>query len=302
MREAGVGDGNGRTGEADLDAFAEIAVGARGHLFGDRPGRHRSRTLGAGGPFAGLAPLMADPDPRRIDLRAALRDPFGALWVRRHHRTVATDVVALVDCSASMGYVGAVPRADVVRLLVGGLAHAVSRSSDRFGLLLAGETVAPARMMPPSPRRDLAVEVGDLVAAAGTAGRGAAGLLAAADLLPRRRCVVLLVSDFTFGDDQLDLLLDRLAGHDVRPLVLRDSAAEDPDPSFGLVDLVDLEDRSRSLVLMRPALAARWRAAAAVRRRRLAGIFAAHDLAPVEILDRIDPEALFEALASGGAT
>ncbi|ODN71804.1 DUF58 domain-containing protein [Methylobrevis pamukkalensis] len=287
-------------GTDDLDAFAEIAFAARGSLTGVRPGRHRSRALGAGGVFAGLAPLIADPDPRRIDLRASLRDPFGTLWVRRHRRTVDAEVVVILDVSASMGFCGTASRPDLARTLVGGLAHAAARSADRFGLILAGEQVEPDPLMPPTRRRGLGPQAAGLVAATGTHGVGAAGLIEAADLLPRRRAVVVLVSDFTFEEEVLEDLLGRLAIHDVRPVVLRDSALDRPDPAFGLVDLQDLETGHRRLVLMRPALAARWQAEADDRRRRLADILAVHGLEPIEIVDQIDPVALFEALGAGG--
>jgi hypothetical protein len=56
------------------------------------------------------------------------------------------------------------------------------------------------------------------------------------------------------------------------------------------------------MVLMRPALARRWREAAEERRRVLDGCFAARGLSPVDIVDQIDVDQLFEALSgSGGA-
>lgn len=283
-----------------LDAFAAIAFAARGRVFGRRPGCHASLSPGWGGAHAGLAPLLADPDPRRIDLRATLRDPFGAVWVRRQRQRVDVDVIAVLDCSGSMGFEGRASRADLAQTLVAGLAHAASRSSDRFGLILAGAEVWGTLTLPPTRRRDLVAEVLERIAAATPGGFGVDGIMAAREYLPARRCIVLLVSDFACSDDDLHGVLDSLADHDLRPLVLRDSALDTPDPRYGLMDLADLETARRRLVLMRPALAARWAAAAAARWARQAGIFAEHGLAPLVIRDRIDTDALFEHLGAGG--
>ncbi len=48
-----------------------------------RAGAHRSTHRGTGGLFRDLASLLEHPDPRRIDVRQSLRDPFEAIHVRR---------------------------------------------------------------------------------------------------------------------------------------------------------------------------------------------------------------------------
>lgn len=284
-----------------LDAFADIAFAARGRVFGLRPGCHAGLSPGLGGAHAGLAPLLADPDPRRIDLRATLRDPFDTVWVRRQRQLAGVDVIAVLDCSGSMGFAGQASRADLAQTLVAGLAHAVSRSSDRFGLILADAQVRSTLTLAPTRRRDLLAEVLKRIAAATPGGFGVDGIVAAREHLPARRCIVLLVSDFAWSDEDLQRVLDSLADHDLRPLVLRDSALDTPDSRYALMDLADPETGRRRLVLMRPALAARWTAAAAARQARQAEIFAEHGLAPLVIRDRIDTDALFEYLGAGAA-
>lgn len=282
------------------DSFTDIAYRVRGRLFGARPGRHRSRVSGAGGAFTGLVPLLDRPDPRRIDLRASARDPFGTLWVRDVEQSVDARVILLVDFSGSMGVVGRASRADLARALCIGLATAVERSGDRFGLILAGEHVYPDSLLPALRRRGVAATVAALTAAVEPHGAGAAGLLEAVELLPAARSIVLLLSDFTFPRDQLDLVLDKLATHDVRPILLRDSAIDAPSPAFGLVTLYDLETRRRRLMLMRPSVAERWRAAADEQRQAVRRTLIEHGLAPIEITDQIDVDALFDALGDQG--
>ena len=281
-----------------LDAFADIALATRGRVFGLRPGGHASLSHGAGGAHAGLAPLLADPDPRRIDLRATLRDPFGTVWVRRQRQLAEIDVIALVDCSGSMGFHGRASRPELVQHLVTGLAHAASRSSDRFGLVLAGADLREPLCLPPSRRRDLAATVCARIGAATPRGHGVDGMIAARDHLPGRRSVVLLVSDFAWPDRDLHRVLEALSHHDLRPLILGDSALDSPDPRPGLLDLADLETGRRRMVLMRPRLAAAWARAAHARRQRQDRIFAEHGLVPLLIRDQIDTDALFDHLGS----
>ncbi|WP_075217374.1 VWA domain-containing protein [Mongoliimonas terrestris] len=281
-----------------LEAFADLDVRARGRLFAVRPGRHRSRGLGTGGAFATLVSLLDHPDPRRIDVRASLADPFETVLVRRHRQAVAAKVVVILDTSGSMTATGRVDRSAVARLLVAGFARAVERSSDAFGLLTGaadGEAV-----WPPARRRGLAAAVAATLAGTTFTGDGLDRLDAAIARLPAGRAVVFLVSDFTQPLAWLAERLDRLAGHDVRPIVLRDTALEAPDPRFGLVELADLERRRKRLVLMRPSLARRWQEAAAARRAALGALFDDHDCAAFDVVDQIDVERLLEALLETG--
>ncbi len=71
-----------------------------------RPGAHRSRHAGPGGRFRDVVPFLAAPDPRRIDLRQSLRDPWGTLHVRRFEQMASLDVVLVADVSGSMGFMG----------------------------------------------------------------------------------------------------------------------------------------------------------------------------------------------------
>src|SRR5690349_19661192 len=71
-----------------------------------RAGSHRSTHRGGGGLFHDLASLLDHPDPRRIDVRQSLRDPFEAIHVRRFEQKSAVAVTMLLDVSASMSFAG----------------------------------------------------------------------------------------------------------------------------------------------------------------------------------------------------
>ncbi|WP_052700472.1 hypothetical protein [Methylocucumis oryzae] len=73
-----------------------------GHSRAIYPGAHKSRAQGDGLLFKHHQPLMAYPDPRRIDLRASVLDMFEQYQVRISEQNRLIDVVLIVDLSASM--------------------------------------------------------------------------------------------------------------------------------------------------------------------------------------------------------
>ncbi|MFG1478914.1 hypothetical protein V5F53_09635 [Xanthobacter sp. V4C-4] len=260
---------------------------------GHKPGAHAAAGDGGDGRFHSLAPLLARPDPRRIDIRASIRDPFEAVHVRTFAPRRAVTVTALVDLSGSMGCAGL---AGAVARLVATCAASAIAGGDAFSLIAADAAPRPDLFIPASRRRGLAREVLHRLTHAPRAGRGATGLLAATEQIPRARGIVVLVSDFLMPQTELRALLDALHRHDVIPVVARSAAAEGALPRFGLIDLVDAETGARRLVFMRPGLRARWQAQAQARGRALDTLFASHGLAPFSLTDRFDPDALLDFL------
>lgn len=280
-----------------LDRFASLEILARGRLFSTRPGRHDSRSLGGSGAFADQVSLLDHPDPRRIDVRASLFDPFETIRVRRYRQAVTARVVVILDTSGSMGVAGRGDRRSLAVAISAGLARAVEVSSDRYGLV-TGRDDDP--YWPPLKRRGLAGEVADFLERIPFDDDGDDRLDRAAERLGSTRSVVFLVSDFTQPLERIAALLDALAGHDLRPVVLRDSRLEDPHPRLGLVELEDLETGRLRLALMRPALAKRIRQHVAERLDSLESLFADRDLQPIHLVDRIDVDCLFDEIRMGG--
>lgn len=286
----------------DVDAFAELRYRLGRRLRGSTSGGHRGSSLGADGRFHGLATLVDHPDPRHIDIAATIRDSAGSVFVRRYRQPTTATVIALLDLSASMGLVGAGDRMAVARLLVGGMARMVRRSGDRFGLVAAGgEPDGPRLLVPPSRRTDLPGELIETIEAAATGGTGLARLAEAArENLPRRPALVFLISDFQASPAALADLLGDLIGHDVRPIVLRDSLAENPLQRFGFARIRDPETGKARTVMTRRATLARWRAEGESHRAAVTACFARFGLAPIEIVDQVDVDRLFEAFLSQG--
>ncbi|QFR35127.1 DUF58 domain-containing protein [Ancylobacter sp. TS-1] len=261
------------------------------------PGAHPGHGEGAEGQFRRHVPLLRQPDPRRIDLRVSLRDPFGELHVRQFAPRRTVPVAALVDLSGSMRFGGAV--AGRVADLCALVALSAVRAGDSFALFGADARLREEVTLPLARRRGLEEEVRERLLTARPGGTGTEGLMDAAARLPGRRGLVFLISDFLMPPVALERLLDALWRHDVVPVILRDGGVEERLPRWGLIELGDLETGRARLVVMRPGLRARWIEAAAARRRALAALFARRGLRPVELGDALDADALAQRLMEG---
>lgn len=276
------------------DAPAALPYRLRWRPRGERPGAHPARGEGGDGTFRGLLPLIARPDPRRIDLRASLRDPFEAIHVRTFAPRRAMTVAVLADVSASMAFDGV---REATAELAATLAASAVAGGDAFALVAADAEARDDIDLPASRRRGMAQEVRARLLSAPFTGRSAGGLGDAAARLPQRRCLVFLVSDFLLPADDLAALLDTLWRHDVVPVVLRDSRAEGDLPAFGLIEARDAETGGRRLVFMRPSLRERWRVEARNRITALEDLFAGRGLGAFHLSDRFDADVLADFLA-----
>ncbi|MGE0022612.1 MAG: DUF58 domain-containing protein [Hyphomicrobium sp.] len=264
-----------------------------------RQGAHRSAQSGAGGLFRDLATLLEYPDPRRIDLRQSLRDPFGATHVRRFEEKSQIGVTMLLDVSGSMGFHGTARKMSLAADLAQVFAAAARRSGDTFALYAADAEVREELCVPPT--RSRAGETG-MVARLRVyvpKPKPAAGIVEAARKVGRKRNLVVVVSDFLLPEAELEALFDALAGHDVVPLSIADSQESAALPSWGLIELADLETGRRRLVAMRPALKVEWQRRIEARRSFFRRLAARHGREPFEITDAIPWDRLGAHLAAG---
>jgi uncharacterized protein (DUF58 family) len=264
-----------------------------------RPGAHGGRQLGAGGAFRGFAPLMDYPDPRRIDVRATLRDPFGTLHVRRFEQRSNAAVYVLADISASMRFQGHVRKMRLLATLSAALAISARQYGDAFGFIGCDETVREELFFPATTKRGLEVEIARRLMAFAPEGRSAIGLLEAARQLGGKRKLIFLISDFHMPLADVEAVLEALARHDIVPVMLRDGAETADMPRWGLAELSDLETGAKRLALMRPALYERWQQEARERDAALEQLCARLARPLTRLTDRLDMRALWEAVSVG---
>jgi hypothetical protein len=276
---------------------------------GQRPGAHAGSSLGGGQQFAAHRRLMDHADPRRIDLRASLRDVRGDWLVRIARQRVAVPVQVIVDVSASMQFGARRSKAEVAADFVECLGHSAFRAGDPLGLLAfddAGEQEAlftPARHsrgVGPLMAQRLREHAAGVPVAVSRKRHAPAdtlqGLRACAERLAARPGLVFLVSDFHgMPAPGLAEVLDRMAPALVLPMLAWDPAEAEPPEVDGLLALSDAETGVRRSLWLREPLRRDWRAAVARRRAELAAVFDAHALPPCALIGEdggFDPEAL----------
>ena len=265
-----------------------VGAPALGHF----PGHHRSVRGDSGFEVRGHAALLDAPDPRRLDLYASLRDPFGNWIVRVHSQRKAIPVVMVADLSASMGFAGTRRKLDVLADFVDSLAWSAWRTGDSFGFVGCDSAVRDDLLLPQTRQRGAGAALARTLRALHLEGPSARALHAAHRYLGRQRSLVFLVSDFHLPLPEVEAVLGSLAHHDLVPVVLWDPLEFALTAQRGLAQVIDPESGRRQLVWWRPALRERWRVAQRQRRDALLQLFRARRLKPLFIEGGFDADAV----------
>ena len=100
-----------------------------------RPGSHPGSSLGVGQEFVSHMSLYDRPDPRRVDLRASVRNLRGDWLVRVNRQRASIPVYVLTDVSASMRFGSPRSKLDVVAEFVEALGQSAFRVGDALGMV-----------------------------------------------------------------------------------------------------------------------------------------------------------------------
>ncbi|MGI9304403.1 MAG: DUF58 domain-containing protein [Gammaproteobacteria bacterium] len=221
---------------------------------GSHPGFHSSTQTGGGFEFRGHAPLLRSPDPRRIDVRASMRDPHEQIIVRLYSQHNAVPVYAVLDLSASMQFHGRRRKSGVAADFIAALGYSAYRSGDPFGVVGCDDVIRDDWSQPLTYARAAGPAFAQRLRDSTPDGREAAGLLTVADVLGSRKALIFLLSDFHFDMSFSARLLGALSHHEVVPVVLWDEAEFSALPRFGIARVTDPETRAERTLLMRPQL------------------------------------------------
>jgi uncharacterized protein (DUF58 family) len=275
-----------------MSAAQEFHYRLRGRTGGRRLGSHPGSSLGAGQEFASHLNLYDLPDPRRLDLRASLRNVRGDWLVRVYRQRAGIPVHAVVDVSASMRFGPRRPKLRVVADFVEALGRSAFRVGDALGMLAFDAAERRDLHVPALRGRGMGSVMASMLARCETHPGGIGGLEQAALHLAGREGLVFLLSDFHWPLERLGSVLDLLAHAYVVPMIVWDPAEIEPPARNALAVLHDAESGMRRTLWMRPGLRAQWREAVARRRENLEHVFAAHGLRPFYVLGAFDGEAL----------
>lgn len=256
---------------------------------GYQPGMNPGRQAGMGDHLRGRVLLRDYPDPRRLDLRATLRDVFDRLWVRNFHLNTALKVVVLLDASASMGFLGQQARWQVAEDIVAQIARAAFHAGDAFGLYTANQRLLQTMTLPLRVQRSAYVWVQQAFKQHRPQGASASGLMQASRFLPAKSCLVFIVSDFKWPAMQLQALLKNLRGHDVVPLVLRDPSEMAAIPTRGMTVLQDMETGQKRFVWLSGGLRDRLIDHAEQHQKEISAACLRYGIRPLQIEGQFEP-------------
>jgi uncharacterized protein (DUF58 family) len=259
---------------------------------GGHPGHHPGIRPGGDFEFHGHIPLINHPDPRHLDVRATLADPFGELKVRSFRQRAAVPVYLLADLSASMGFHGQTRKTALLAMFAAAAAYSAYRTGDPFGFIGCDSDIRWDLSLPLRWRKGMAMELRERLLNFRPAASTARGLLEAAPHLGKQRALVFLVSDFHFPLAEAEEILDTFLHHDLVPIVIWDSAEFEKLPAWGLVHLHDPETGERRRLFLRPSLRDRLRERFAQRREELTRLCARYGREAFFIVDRFDADAM----------
>jgi uncharacterized protein (DUF58 family) len=261
-------------------------------IGGWRPGSHRGSSLGAGLEFVSHMRLYDRPDPRRMDLRASLRNIQQEWLVRVNRQQASIPVHAVVDVSTSMTFGSGRRKLDVAAEFIEALGQSTFRVGDALGMLAFDSRERTDLFVPAMVSRGMGETMAALLRSSTAAAGDAAGLLDAIQHLAGRRGLVFLVSDFHWPLASLTEALDSLVQSFVVPVVIWDAAEIRPPAHDGLAQLRDVESGAQRTLWMRPRIREKWLESAAARRMELNQMFASRAMRPFYVTGQFDGEAM----------
>ncbi len=267
---------------------------------GQRPGAHRSVTAGSGQEFIAHQTLFDRPDPRRLDLRASLRDPEQRWLVRVTRQRAGIPVYLVADVSASMAFGSSTTKIERLAEFARSLGDSSFRMGDALGLLAFDRIERTDLMLPPMRSRGAGLMIADALLRARADQPSSAGLAEACMRIAGRQALVFVASDFHAPLPELGKALDLLSHAHVVPLIIWDKVEPEAPDGDGLLAVRDVETGRRRGLWLRPVIRRRWKDAFTQRRADLQKMFADRGMRPFYMTGPFDADALsryfFEAV------
>jgi len=242
--------------------------------------------------FNRLVSLQQYPDPRRLDLRASLIDPYERWLVREYKQKSSISVLVILDLSASVRFNGRQDGVNLIAKILFSIITSVRRYGDRIGLLAFDNKFRKDWFVAPSQR--VVMNQNEIIQKlkAADAKRGHKGLQEVANWLPKEKSLLFFLSDFHLSLNLLKNFLDSTMRHQVVPVVLEDEVEQSGYDRFGFAFLSDSETHRKKLVLLTKKFQQSLKVNYMKRNNNLISLCRNYSCRPVNILGDFDPNSL----------
>lgn len=284
-----------------MDETTEFHYRLPYRVGGLRPGSHPGTNLGGGDEFVSHVRLFDRPDPRRLDLRASLRNLGGDWLVRVYRQRTGIPVQVIADVSSSMRFGARRTKLDVAADFVESLGQSAFRMGDALGMRAFDSQERADLYMPALRARGTGSVLATLLRRCETRPGSIDGLLEAAASLAASRSLVFLVSDFHWPLDRLNEVLNLLGNTWLVPMIVWDPAETEPPAPGALVALTDAESGQRRTLWLGRKLLGQWRESVARRQAELDRAFLARDIRPFHVRGAFDGKAMSQYFLEAAA-
>jgi hypothetical protein len=250
--------------------------------FRPMPGAHASAMSGAGQLFKRHDSLLANPDARRLDLRASVLNPFQEFKVKVYQQASRIPMLVIADLSLSMSYIGLSNKQQALADFAASAAYSAQQTGDSFTFIGCGRQ-ADTRWLTAGHLGFGAIPaMADALRSRQLTGK-AESLTEVSQYVPNKRSLIFVVSDFHLPAERITTLLGRLTGHIVIPVVLWDEAEYAALPNWGIWKVKDLESNATRTLLLRPGYKQKIQVAFKQHRQRLQQLCRAFSAEPLFI-------------------
>lgn len=260
-----------------------------------RPGAHRSSSRGAGMNFVSHAKLIDQPDPRRLDLRASISNIQKNWLVRVNKQRAAINVSAIVDVSASMHFGAKQSKLQVAAEFLQALGFSAGGLGDSVSLLAFDSVRRSDLSMPARLGRGLGNTMAEVILSSTPTNTDRANTEALAQCIESsagKSALIFIVSDYHWPLQQLDRMLEPLAGSLVVPLVIWDRSEVKPPEHKRLLSATQIGGKDSRHLWLSPEVRQQWEKNVSIRQNEISDVFASRDVKPFWISNGFDPESL----------
>lgn len=256
---------------------------------GHHPGQHKSAQRGMGIEFCGHSTLLDYPDPRRIDIRQTIRDPFEQIQVRIFNQRSATPVMIIADLSSSMNFGSEKSKLVSTSEIATIICNSVTAKSDAIGFIGIEDEINLEWVARLSYRSYRTQNLIDRLCSYRPNKSGHQGLKSVYQLLPKDKTLIFFISDFHMPIEDIKDSFGLLSRNRIVPIVLWNKSEYENLPNFGIITINDPESGAESTMFLRKKMISRIKENFSERKKLLQKTFLEFNSPAFFVEDKFEP-------------